>query len=90
MNLIAGCFKWDPLLIQQRNVLSVLQFWLEKRLGEPAQFNARLQFKRSQQSVKNDLQMSFNLRSMIEVTRNSEVYEKTYQDSNWRNIVNER
>jgi hypothetical protein len=30
-------------------VLSILQYWLEKRLGEPAQFKARLQFRRAHQ-----------------------------------------
>jgi hypothetical protein len=42
-------------------------------MGEPAQFKARLKFRRAQQPVKNDLQMSFNSRSMTEDTRNSEV-----------------
>jgi hypothetical protein len=33
-------------------VLSILQYWLEKRLGEPAQFKARLQFRRAHQPGK--------------------------------------
>jgi hypothetical protein len=32
-----------------RHTLSILQFWLEKRLGEPTQFKARLQFRRAHQ-----------------------------------------
>jgi hypothetical protein len=30
-------------------MLSILQYWLEKRLDEPAQFKARLQFRRAHQ-----------------------------------------
>jgi hypothetical protein len=30
-----------------RHTLSILQFWLEKRLGELAQFKTRLQFRRA-------------------------------------------
>jgi hypothetical protein len=33
-------------------VLSILQNWLEKRLDEPAQFKARLQFRRTHQPGK--------------------------------------
>jgi hypothetical protein len=39
--------EWDPFANPIRHVISILQFWLEKHLGELAQFKARLQFRRA-------------------------------------------
>jgi hypothetical protein len=36
----------------ERHALSILQTWLEKLLHEPAQFKARLQFRRAHQPDK--------------------------------------
>jgi hypothetical protein len=44
--------EWDPFANLIRRALSILQFWLEKRLGEPAQFSARLQFRKAHQPAK--------------------------------------
>jgi hypothetical protein len=44
--------KWNPFANLIRRTLSILQIWLEKYLGEPAQFKARLQFKRAHQPGK--------------------------------------
>jgi hypothetical protein len=44
--------EWNPFANPIRHALSILQFWLEKRLGEPAQFKARLQFRRVHQPDK--------------------------------------
>jgi hypothetical protein len=55
--------EWNPFANLIRHTLSILQFWLEKRLGDPAQFKARLQFRRAHQLGK----LTFNklhLRSM--------------------------
>jgi hypothetical protein len=39
--------EWNTFANLIRHTLSILQNWLEKRLGEPAQFKARLQFRRA-------------------------------------------
>jgi hypothetical protein len=44
--------EWNPFANLIRHTLSILQFWLEKRLGEPAQFKAKLQFRRVHQPGK--------------------------------------
>jgi hypothetical protein len=44
--------EWDAFANSIRNVLPILQFWLEQRLGESAQFKARLQFRRAHQPGK--------------------------------------
>jgi hypothetical protein len=41
------------------NVLSILQVYLEKHLGEPAQFKAKLQFERAHQLAMSDLRIGF-------------------------------
>jgi hypothetical protein len=35
----------EPLANPKRHTLSILQYWLEKRLDEPTQFKATLQFR---------------------------------------------
>jgi hypothetical protein len=40
---------WDPFANPIRHMLSILQFWLEKRLSKSAQFKVRLQFRRAHQ-----------------------------------------
>jgi hypothetical protein len=44
--------EWDPFATLIRHTFSILQFWLEKHLGEPAQFKAKLQFRRAHQPGK--------------------------------------
>jgi hypothetical protein len=44
--------EWNPFANPIRHALSILQFWLEKRLDEMTQFNARLQFRRAHQPGK--------------------------------------
>jgi hypothetical protein len=44
--------EWNPFANPIRHALSILQLWLEKHLGELAQFKARLQFRRVHQSGK--------------------------------------
>jgi hypothetical protein len=44
--------EWNPFANPIRHTLSILQFWLEKCLGEPTQFKARLQFRRAYQPGK--------------------------------------
>jgi hypothetical protein len=44
--------KWNPFANPIRHALSILQFWLEKRLVKPAQFKTRLQFRKAHQSGK--------------------------------------
>jgi hypothetical protein len=44
--------EWDILASLIRHVLSILQYWLEKRLDEPAQFKATLQFRGTHQPDK--------------------------------------
>jgi hypothetical protein len=44
--------KWNPFANPMRHALSILQFWLEKRLGKLAQFKTRLQFRRAHQPGK--------------------------------------
>jgi hypothetical protein len=44
--------EWDLFATLIRNTLSILQLWLEKRLGKPAQFKAILQFRRDHQPDK--------------------------------------
>jgi hypothetical protein len=44
--------EWNHFANPIRHVLSILQFWLEKCLDEPAQFKARLQFRRAHQLAK--------------------------------------
>jgi hypothetical protein len=41
--------EWNHFANPIRHTLSILQFWLEKRLDEPTQFKARLQFRRAHQ-----------------------------------------
>jgi hypothetical protein len=45
-------YEWHPFANPIRNILSTLQFWLDKCLDEQAQFKARLQFKRAHQPSK--------------------------------------
>jgi hypothetical protein len=42
-------YEWNIFANLIRHAHSILQFWLEKRLDEPAQFKARLQFRRAHQ-----------------------------------------
>jgi hypothetical protein len=44
--------EWNHFANPIRHTLSILQFWLAKCLGKPAQFKARLQFRRAHQSAK--------------------------------------
>jgi hypothetical protein len=44
--------KFNAFANSIRHTLSILQFWLEKCLGEPAQFKTRLQFRRAHQPGK--------------------------------------
>jgi hypothetical protein len=41
--------EWNPFANRIRHALSILQFWLERRLGNPARFKTRLQFRRAHQ-----------------------------------------
>jgi hypothetical protein len=44
--------EWNYFANLIRHALSISQLWLEKRLGELAQFKARLQFRRAHQPGK--------------------------------------
>jgi hypothetical protein len=44
--------EWNTLANSIRHVLAILQYWLDKRLDKPAQFRARLQFRRAHQPDK--------------------------------------
>jgi hypothetical protein len=44
--------EWNTFANLIKNMLSILQPLLEKRLDEPTQFNARLQFRRAHQPDK--------------------------------------
>jgi hypothetical protein len=41
--------EWSSVANPIRQALSILQYWLEKCLDEPAQFKTRLQFRRAHQ-----------------------------------------
>jgi hypothetical protein len=56
-------------------MLSILQYWLEKRLDESAQFKARLQFKRAHQPAKSTLKYASPKEYDFDCT-NSEVKRK--------------
>jgi hypothetical protein len=55
--------EWVDFANPIRHTLSILQFWLEKHLGESTQFKAKLQFRRAHQPDKPTFN-KLHLRSM--------------------------
>jgi hypothetical protein len=61
-------YKWNTFANSIRHTLSILQFWLKKRLGKLAQFKVRLQFIRAHQPGKPTFN-KLHTRSMASIAR---------------------